>query len=337
MVMVKAFAYGSGGFEIAQLLQQEKADYLAVAYTDEGVSLRQRGIRMPIMVMSPAHSEYESIIRNNLEPEIYSKLALERFIDLARSNRHLFQHLQIHIKVDSGMHRLGFELDDVPEITKILDSAPFIKVASVFTHLAASDDPDHDTFTHQQIASFQKFADALAEDNHNPFMRHVLNSSGVLRFPEYHMDMVRLGIGLYGFSSTKDDRHLQALGTLKSYILQVRMVPAGESIGYSRSGVFKTDKKIATIAMGYADGLDRKLGNGKWDVLWNGKPCPIVGNVCMDMCMIDITNCEAQEGDEVIVFNGADDIRKMAKIIGTIPYEILTNLSDRVTRVYLKE
>ncbi len=337
MVMVKAFAYGSGSFEIARVLQQERVDYLAVAYTDEGVVLRERGIRIPIMVMSPNKAEYEKIIRNNLEPEIFSIRALQDFVEVAKANRHLFDILKIHLKVDSGMHRLGIDENDVPRILEVLQDEEYIRLSSVFTHLAAADDDAHDEFTKNQVTKFSKVADELALKVSAPFMRHVLNSSGALRFPDYQFDMVRLGIGLYGFGNAHHDRHLLALGALKSYILQIKHIPAGESIGYSRAGRFDEDRTIATVAVGYADGLDRKLGNGKWGLRWNNRSCPIVGNVCMDMCMVDVTGLKAKEGDEIIVFDGAADIRKMAEIVGTIPYEILTNLSDRVSRVYLKE
>ncbi len=337
MVMVKAFAYGSGSFEIARVLQQERVDYLAVAYTDEGLVLRERGIRIPIMVMSPNKAEYEKIIRNNLEPEIFSIRALQDFVQVAKANRHLFDILKIHLKIDSGMHRLGIDENDVPRILEVLQDEEYIRLSSVFTHLAAADDDAHDEFTKNQVTKFSKVADELALIVSTPFMRHVLNSSGALRFPDYQFDMVRLGIGLYGFGNAHHDRHLLALGALKSYILQIKHIPAGESIGYSRAGRFDEDRTIATVAVGYADGLDRKLGNRKWGLRWNNRSCPIVGNVCMDMCMVDVTGLKAKEGDEIIVFDGAADIRKMAEIVGTIPYEILTNLSDRVSRVYLKE
>lgn len=337
MVMVKAFSYGSGGFEVANYLQNQKVDYLAVAYADEGVSLRKRGVRLPIMVMSPAKTSYDAVIRHQLEPEIYSLRSLKEFIESAASLRHLFHELNIHLKIDSGMHRLGFESRDVPELLELLNQAPFIRVASVFTHLSAVDSEYQDEFTKQQIERYQSVAAAIQLGVNYQVMNHVLNSTGVLRFPQYHFDMVRIGIGLYGFAGTDSSKFLQALGAFKSYIIQIRTVAPNESVGYSRAGVSDKERRIATIAVGYADGLDRRLGHGEWSLKWQGQACPIVGNVCMDMCMIDVTHCEAKEGDEIMIFEGADDVSAMAKKLGTIPYEILTKVSQRVSRVYLQE
>lgn len=337
MVMVKAFSYGSGGFEVANYLQNQKVDYLAVAYADEGVALRKRGIRLPIMVMSPAKTSYDAVIRNQLEPEIYSLRSLSEFIDSAASLRHLFHELNIHLKIDSGMHRLGFESGDVSALLKLLNDAPFIRVASVFTHLSAADAKNQDDFTKDQIERYQTVADAIRNGLSYDVMYHVLNSTGILRFPQFHFDMVRIGIGLYGFAGTDSSKFLQALGAFKSYIIQIRSVAPNESVGYSRAGVSDKERRIATIAVGYADGLDRRLGHSEWNLKWQGQACPIVGNVCMDMCMIDVTHCDAKEGDEVMIFDGADDVEAMAKKLGTIPYEILTKVSQRVSRVYLQE
>jgi len=337
MVMVKAFSYGSGGFEVANYLQNQKADYLAVAYADEGVALRNKGIRLPIMVMSPSKTAYESVIRHQLEPEIYSLRSLSEYIESAASLRHLFHELLIHIKIDSGMHRLGFESRDVPALLDLLKRAPFIRVSSVFTHLSATDSPNQDDFTRDQIERFEAVATLVQNGLDYRVMKHALNSTGILRFPEYHFDMVRLGIGLYGFAGTDSSKFLQALGAFKSYIVQIRTVAPNESVGYSRAGVSDKERRIATVAVGYADGLDRRLSNGEWSLKWQGQACPIVGNVCMDMCMIDVTHCDAREGDEVIVFEGAADVEAMAKKLGTIPYEILTKVSERVNRVYLQE
>ena len=337
MVMVKAFSYGSGGFEVANYLQNQKVDYLAVAYADEGVALRKRGIRLPIMVLSPAKTSYDSVIRFQLEPEIYSLRSLMEFIDSAALLRHLFHELNIHVKIDSGMHRLGFERTDVRDLLKLLSEAPFIRVASVFTHLSAADSEEEDDFTTMQIERYQSVAAAIESGLDYHVMNHVLNSTGILRFPQYHFDMVRIGIGLYGFAGTDSSKFLQALGAFKSYIIQIRTVAPQESVGYSRAGASDKERRIATIAVGYADGLDRRLGHGEWSLKWQGQACPIVGNVCMDMCMIDVTDCEAKEGDEIMIFEGADDVSAMAKKLGTIPYEILTKVSQRVSRVYLQE
>ena len=337
MVMVKAFSYGSGGYEIANFLQTQNIDYLSVAYADEGVALRKRGIRLPIMVMSPVKSAYDSIIRFQLEPEIYSIRSLKEFIETAGSLRHLFHELNIHLKVDSGMHRLGFSQGDMEELGQLLTSAPFIHVRSVFTHLSAADNEVSDAFTEEQIETYLAFADEVEKRVGHEILRHALNSTGVLRFPQFHFDMVRIGIGLYGFAGSEHSKYLQALGLFKSYIIQIRTVDAMESVGYNRAGKGSDARRIATVAVGYADGLDRRLGNGKWALSWQGKPCSIVGDVCMDMCMIDVTDCAAQEGDEVVIFAGSTDVHRMAKQLDTIPYEILTKVSQRVNRIYLQE
>lgn len=337
MVMVKAFGYGSGGFEVASYLQAQKADYLAVAYADEGLSLRQRGIHMPIMVMSPTTATHETLIQNNLEPEIYSIRSLKEFIESAKNLRHLFDVFPIHIKLDSGMHRLGFEPVDISEAAAILCENPFLKVVSIFTHLSASENPDEDAFTNTQVKRFDEAAKSIEAALGYRCMKHVLNSNGVLRFQQYQFEMVRIGIGLYGFASSHERKFLHALGAFKSYIIQIRDVDKDESVGYNRSGKSNVRRRIATVAVGYADGLDRRLGHGNWSLKWNDHNCPIVGSVCMDMCMIDVSDCEAKEGDEVIVFSDSVDVERMAKFLDTIAYEILTNISQRVRRVYLQE
>ncbi len=337
MVMVKAFAYGTGGFEVANYLQNQGVDYLAVAYADEGVELRKRNIRMPIMVMSPSKSAFENMIRFDLEPEIYSIRSLKEFVETAQGMRHLFDQLTIHLKIDSGMHRLGFGQSDLEELCRELDASTFLKVGSVFTHLSAADNPAEDAFTQRQIESYLSAAKTIETSIGYRVMRHVLNSTGILRFPQYQFDMVRLGIGLYGFSGTKSGKFLNALGAFKSYIIQIRTVASSESVGYNRGGKKAQDRRIATVAVGYADGLDRRLSDGKWSLKWQGQACPIVGNICMDMVMIDVSDYDAREGDEVVVFDGADDILLMAKKLDTIPYEILTKVSQRVRRVYLQE
>ena len=338
MVMVKAFAYGSGSYEVAHFFQSQRTvDYLVVAYADEGILLREKGITIPIMVMSPSKTSYEAMIQHELEPEIYSLRSLQDFIQAARSMRHFFERYPIHLKIDSGMHRLGFEGNDLDEALELIKETSFIRVASVFTHLSATDESGHDDFTREQVQRFDQANERVrAILGHQPDL-HVLNSTGVLRFPQYHYEMVRLGIGLYGFSASEDDRFLNALVSLKSYIVQTRNVKAGESVGYGRKGVSDKDRRIATVALGYADGLDRRLSDGKWALKWEGKSCPIVGNVCMDMTMIDVTHTQAKEGDEVIIFEGSESIAEMARRLDTIPYEILTKIPERVRRVYLQE
>jgi len=337
MVMVKAFAYGSGSYEVAQFLQTQKVDYLTVAYADEGMHLRQKGISLPIMVMSPSKVAYETMLQNRLEPEIFSLAGLQSFLEVARSFSLFDQQFPIHLKVDTGMHRLGFGLEDFEEALQLIIANNTVAVASIFSHLSASDVAIQDGFTQQQVSVFQTFYERAVKVLGYAPDRHILNSTGALRFPEYEFEMVRIGIGLYGFSGSEHTRYLHALGTLKSYIVQIRNVPAGESVGYNREGVSESDRTIATVAIGYADGLDRRLSHGKWSFKWQGIDCPVVGSICMDMTMIDVSNTGASEGDEVIVFQSAEDVLNMSKELGTIPYEILTKIPERVRRVYLQE
>lgn len=337
MVMVKAFSYGSGGSEVASFLQNHKVDYLAVAYADEGVALRQKGVYIPIMVMSPSQASHEVMLQHGLEPEIYSFRSLDHFIAAAKGYRHFSEEFGIHIKIETGMNRLGFRAEDLDRLSEKLSAHPYLKVKSVFTHLSASDNQRHDDFTQSQFQRFEASANKLKQLlGYEPLM-HALNSTGILRFPNAHYDMVRLGIGLYGFSGSEGDKYLSALGSFKTYIAQIHHVKAGDSVGYNRGGVADRDREIATLAVGYADGLDRRLGNGNWSMNLEGMLCPTVGDVCMDMCMIDVTNTSAEEGDEVVVFSNAEDIRRMATQLNTIAYEVLTKISQRVRRLYLQE
>lgn len=337
MAMVKAFSYGSGTFEIANVLQYHRVDYLTVAYADEGVELRKAGITLPIMVMSPEARSFDSMLRYNLEPEIFSFSVLEKFyktVELAGR-----QDYPIHIKIDTGMRRLGFEPEEIPALVEALKKMPFVKAQSVFSHLAASDEPEHLAFSKEQIERLSIAAEILKKELGYSFFRHILNSGGVSRFPEAHFDMVRLGIGMYGVdSSPKVQEQLQQVSTLKSSVSQVKNVKAGESVGYSRRFVAKSDMRIATIGIGYADGIDRRLGNGNSSMLVRGQLAPTVGNICMDLCMVDVTNIPGiEEGDEVIIFGKELPIQEVAKQAGTIPYEILTGISGRVKRVYFQE
>ncbi len=335
MVMVKAFAYGSGSFEIANVLQYNKVDYLAVAYADEGVALRKEGIHLPIMVMSPESNAFEKIISNCLEPEIYSIQILKSFINHLKLNG--VKQYPIHLKLDTGMHRLGFETNDVPSILELLNDET-IKVKSVFTHLAASESDEHDAFTKEQLNKFDKMYAGLRNNLHYDTLRHVANTAAILRFPESHYEMVRLGIGLYGVENVGNFEHeLQRVAELKTTVTQVRKVKKGESIGYSRRGVLTHDAEIATIKIGYADGYGRAFGNGVGEVLINGKRATVIGSICMDMCMVDVTGLGVQEGDEVIVFGEDPSIKELASKINTIPYEVLTSISQRVQRIYYYE
>lgn len=334
MCMVKAFSYGSGGFEIAQLLQYHGVNYLAVAYADEGARLRENGITLPVMVMNPALSSFDTLIQYQLEPEIYEPHLLDQLIDYARAKQ---QCIHIHVKLDTGMKRLGFEQKDIESLaTRLKESEQHVKVLSVFTHLAASDGTEHDAFTNHQLFVFDSMTEKLHSALGYPFLKHAANSSGIMRFPQAHYDMVRLGIGLYGVESAGlFQNELQPISTFKTHISQIKEISAEETVGYSRKGRVVRPSRIATIAVGYADGYDRRYSNGTGVVLVNGVRCPVIGNVCMDMCMIDITNVpQAEQGDEVILFGENPSVVELAKNIQTIPYEILTSVGERVKRVF---
>ncbi|GAA4420148.1 bifunctional UDP-N-acetylmuramoyl-tripeptide:D-alanyl-D-alanine ligase/alanine racemase [Nibrella viscosa] len=333
MVMVKAFAYGSGSAEVAQLLQFHRVDYLAVAYADEGVFLRQNGIDRPIMIMNPAPETFRTLIEYNLEPELYSARILKEFGDFAGTGQ-----VKIHLKLDTGMHRLGFLPNDLPEVIAYLNDHPNLRVASVFSHLVGADEAQFNPFSREQYEQFMKGVATLENGLGYRPIRHLLNSAGIVRFPEFKLDMVRVGIGLYGVEASQLEKaQVRPVGTLKTVISQIKELKAGETVGYSRRGVLNQEARIATIAVGYADGYDRRLGNGVGQVLVNGVLCPTVGNVCMDMTMIDVTQAPALEGDDVIVFGEEMPITTLAARIGTIPYELLTGVSERVKRVFYKE
>ncbi len=335
MVMVKAFAYGSGSFEVANVLQYNKVDYLAVAYADEGVALRNAGIHLPIMVMSPESNAFDKMIRYKLEPEIYNASILTSFINHLKLEG--IKHYPIHLKLDTGMHRLGFEEKDLKDIDELIKEEN-IHIQSVFSHLAASEAKEHDDFTKHQLDVFDKMYANIRYHLHEDPIRHIANTAAILRFPEAHYDMVRLGIGLYGIENVGDFEHeLQPVAELKTTVTQVRKVPKGESIGYSRRGVLAYDADIATIKIGYADGFNRALGNGIADVVINGKRAKVIGSVCMDMCMVDVTGIEVEEGDEVIIFGEELNIKELANKLNTIPYEVLTSISQRVQRIYYYE
>ncbi len=341
MAMVKSLSYGSGGHEIANVLQQNKADYLAVAYTDEAVTLREAGISLPIMVMNPNPDSFNALVRHQLEPELYSLQHLTNFANyLHHSPIHITFPYPIHLKLDTGMHRLGFDTQDIPQLLKLLKKHPQLKIISVFTHLAATDDPNQDPFTHQQIELFQQLADQLQAQANHKILRHVLNSSGITRFPTpYQMDMVRLGIGLYGIDNTNHiQQQLQNVSTLKTHISQLKTLEPNQTVGYNRKGVLHRPTKIATVPIGYADGLNRHLSNGKGKMWINHQLAPIIGNICMDMTMLDVTDIhQVKEGDEVIVFGEKLPIQHLAHCLNTIPYEILTGISSRVKRIYFQE
>ncbi|MBL7815219.1 MAG: bifunctional UDP-N-acetylmuramoyl-tripeptide:D-alanyl-D-alanine ligase/alanine racemase [Saprospiraceae bacterium] len=338
MAMVKASAYGSGSDEVAHLLEQRGIDYLTVAYADEGVTLRKAGIKSPIMVMNPEIASFDTMLRFDLEPEIYSLSVLTDFVQFVQNTEGEWRS-KIHLKLDTGMHRLGFDAVDLPEVIRILTTHQYIKVASIFTHLAATDGPEHDSFTHLQVSRYQTMYATLTEGLGYKPMRHVLNSSGIVRFPEYHFDLVRLGRGMYGVASSEEmQQKLQVVQTLKATISQIKTIPKSETIGYSRKGILHRDSRIATISIGYADGLRRTASGGQFSVFLHGKLAPTVGNVCMDMTMIDVTDIpEAREGDDVEVFGPNVSIQTLADAIGTIAHEVFTSISERVKRVYFQE
>ena len=331
MAMVKAFAYGAGSSEIANLLEYHRVDYLAVAYADEGVELRESGITLPIMVMSPETSAFELIIRYNLEPEIFSIPILRKFAEIA--SRHGLVGYPVHIKIDSGMHRLGLMPDEINELISLLKTSERLKVISVFSHLAASDDPKFDSFTISQVKTYLTAASLIENSLGYSILRHILNSSGIVRFPDYQFDMVRPGIGIYGIGNFGKYDLIPA-GRFITRISQMKRIPAGEPVGYSCADVSDKDRVIAILPVGYADGLSRKLGNGKGNLFIRNSRVPLIGNICMDMCMADVTAVNASEGDEAEIFGNNIRVEEIAEKCETIPYEILTSIPSRVKRVF---
>ncbi len=338
MAMVKAFSYGSGSYETANVLQFHNIDYLAVAYADEGLELRKAGITTPIMIMNPEEDGFSAMLRYHLEPEIYNFRVLNLFEKAIQEELISDTVVPIHIKIDTGMHRLGFEEDAIDELIKRLKINSRLKIASIFSHLASADDKEQDDFTLRQIESFEKISSKIIKEFKYPILRHILNTAGIVRFPQAQFDMVRVGLGLYGIHFDKGEQSkLQNVSKLKSCISQIKHLPANESVGYGRSFITTKDTSIAIIPVGYADGLNRNLSNGRGKIWIKGKLVPIVGKICMDMCMIDVTDIKCNEGDEVLIFGKEHPIAELAKTIGTIPYEVLTSVSRRVKRVYFQE
>jgi alanine racemase len=335
MAMVKAFSYGTGSVEVAKALQYRRIDYLAVAIADEGVELRNNGIEVPIVVMNPEEHSFDAMIENRLEPNIYRFELLEKFDEALRRNA--VNNFPVHLKVDTGMKRLGF--DHPAEMTRVAEYISMhdtMYIRSIFSHLAVSDDPGNDQFTQLQFNRFSAFCDIVTNLFDYKILRHILNSSGIERFHEMELDMVRLGIGLYGVSPNCQ-QELKNVATLKTTISQIRTVDAGETIGYGRRGIADKTLSIAVLPIGYADGLNRRLSNGVGKVLIGGSKAPIIGTICMDMCMVDITGIAAHEGDRAIIFGEDLPVSEVAATLGTISYEILTSIGQRVKRVYFKE
>ncbi|NSL88944.1 bifunctional UDP-N-acetylmuramoyl-tripeptide:D-alanyl-D-alanine ligase/alanine racemase [Chitinophaga solisilvae] len=337
MAMVKAFSYGSGSFEIANLLQFHGVDYLAVAYADEGVELRRAGITMPIMVMNPEPASFDAILHWNLEPEIYAMHILLQFMEeVSAAGKTEFP---VHIKLDTGMHRLGFVKSDIPALSQALTAAPLLKVQSIFSHLAASEDPSKDALTQQQGRLFYEMSHELQKALGYTVIRHIANSAAITRYPDLHLDMVRLGIGMYGIDSSNGiQEQLRNVSTLKTTIAQLKYLQPGDTVGYGARWEAHAPSVTATVRIGYADGYPRRLGLGKGKMLIRGKLAPVIGVVAMDMIMLDVTHIpDVMEGDEVIVFGQDLAVQQVAQWAETIPYEILTGISQRVKRVYFQE
>lgn len=337
VAMVKASGYGAGAFELARTLQSHGAAYLAVAVVDEGEELRRAGITMPIMALNPKVTNYDSLFANRLEPEVFSFDMLDEII--REGEKRGITAYPIHVKFDTGMHRLGFLRENISDLCMRLKETDVVKVESVFSHLATADCLDMDDYTLGQLKLFTDICEEMYRGLGYRFKRHILNSAGIARFPEYQFDMVRLGIGLYGVDTLgiPETAGLKQVSALRSIIISLKDWPAGTSIGYSRRTILSHDATVATVPVGYADGLDRHLGNGKGKVYINGKECPIVGNICMDACMIDVTGADAKVGDSVEFFGPNLPVDIMSDALGTIPYEILTSVSPRVKRVYFRE
>ncbi len=332
--MIKASAYGAGSYEIAKTLQEHRVDYLAVAVADEGYELRKVGITSPIIIMNPEFSSFKTMFNYALEPEVYSFHLLEALIKAAKKEG--VTNFPIHIKIDTGMHRLGFAPSDISRLVEFLKTQDAVIPRSVFSHFVGSDSKEFDDFTQNQINVFNEAAAQLQKNFSHKILKHICNSAAIERFPEAQFDMVRLGIGLYGVNPI-DNSILHNVSTLKTTILQIREVKEGDTIGYSRKGKITRKSKIAAIPIGYADGISRGLGNGIGYCLVNGKKAPYVGNICMDVCMIDVTDIKCKEGDSVIIFGGELPITILSDSLNTIPYEILSNVSKRVKRVYYQE
>ncbi len=336
MAMVKAFAYGSGGAEIAGKLQFNKVDYLGVAYTDEAVELRKSGISLPIMVMNPEENSFHSIVEYAIEPNIFSLAMLKKFNDFIVQQG--LEDYPVHIEIETGMNRLGFAKNDIVDLVEFLQDSN-LKPRSVFTHLAASESQDLDHFSQEQFELFTKTCSKLEQGLGYSFIRHIANSAAITRHPEMQLDMVRLGIGMYGIDNTKDSRlKLQVVAKLKSTIAQVKKLSAGESVSYNRKSIVERESIIATVRIGYADGFPRKLGNGIGKMFVKGKMAPVIGSVCMDMTMIDVTDItDVQEGDDVFIICDEIPVQQIALWAETIPYDIMTGISQRVKRVYYEE
>lgn len=337
VAMVKALSYGLGDAELINELQFHHIDYLAVAYGDEGINLRKRNIKTPIIVLGAEAHSFDLMIQHDLEPEIFNFHYLQKLVDTLAQHPEV-EKFKIHIKLDTGMHRLGFDAEDIDRLIRFIKENPKLQVASIFSHLAAAEDPAEDEFTKGQIEKFTKMSDQIVNAFEYKILRHILNSAGITRFTNYQFDMVRLGIGLYGFSGVPEDqKNLQNVATLKTIVTQIKTIKKGETIGYNRGTKVEKDLKVGIIPIGYADGFFREFGLGKGRVWVNGHYAHTLGKICMDMCMIDLTGIDVNIGDEVIVYGKQNRIDDMAAVIGRIPYDLMTSISRRVPRIYVME
>jgi alanine racemase len=335
LAVVKAFAYGSDAVEVAKYLESLTIDYFAVAYTDEGVALRDAGVTTPILVLHPQELNFKTIIERSLEPSLYSNRILDAFIKIAKAKKQ--KDYPVHIKFNTGLNRLGFVEKEIAAVVSKLKTNDSIKVKSLFSHLAASEDEDEVDFTTQQIRSFKTIANRMIGELGYKPMLHQCNTSGIINYPEAHLDMVRTGIGLYGFgNNTEVNQHLKPIATLKTIISQIHTLKSGESLGYNRAFKATETTKTATLPIGHADGISRQLGNGKGFVIINNQKAAILGNVCMDMIMVDVTSINCKEGDEVVIFNSKQTAEALAEKMNSISYELLTAVSQRVKRVFYR-
>ncbi len=329
---LKGNAYGTDAVLLGKFLEQKNIDYFSVAYINEGVRLRKAGIQAKLLVFNPSTENIQALIDFGLEPEVSSLRYLNILIDFLRQKN--IKHFPIHIKLDTGMHRAGIMKNELDVLIDLLKNSKEIKIQSLFTHLAASEDPDEDNFTIKQLELFEKFSKKIKNNSGQNFFKHALNSAGVFRFPQYQMDMIRPGLGIFGYSLVKNpDTELKPIARLLTKINQIKYLSTGESVGYNRKFIVKRASKIALLPLGYADGISRKLGNGNWKVHINGKQAPIVGNVSMDTISIDVTGIDCKPGDEVIVFDNEKDVYRMSEKLETIPYEIITSITQRVPRI----
>jgi alanine racemase len=336
MAMVKAFSYGSGGFEIAGMLQFANVDYLGVAYADEAIELRRAGITIPVMVLNTDEASFPALLEYNLQPVVYSMELLRQLQQYLEAQG--LEQFPVHLEMETGMNRLGFGAAEVDSLAMLLEGSALVKVQSVFSHLAASDNPQFDPFTRSQAELFGNLVERIERVLPYPFLKHIANSAAILRHPALAMDMVRLGIGLYGIETVAGELRLQPVATLRSTIAQLKQIKWGESVSYNRSGKVGRDSLIATVRIGYADGYPRRLGNGAGKMWVRGQLVPVIGNVCMDMTMLDVTGVAGvAEGDDVVVFGPELPLQQVAQWADTIPYEIMTGVSARVKRVYFQE